>query len=98
MRTVGGAEVLHSRFLKLGNDAGAVEVLGRASLTEGAGRHPLFNGVRRLTVAGLAAEPSAEESAGGVKLSAENLKAEFRGATLSRAGRTLTVQLTKRAQ
>ena len=98
VQRVGGAEVLHTRFLKLGNDAGSIEVLGRASLTEGAGQHPLFNGVRRLTVAGLAAEPSVEESAGGVKLSAENLKAEFRGAAVTRDGRTLTVQLTKPPQ
>ena len=98
VRRVGDAEVLHTRFLKLGNDAGSIEVLGRASLTEGAGKHPLFNGVRRLTVAGIAAEPSVEEFAGGIKLSAENLKAEFRGASVTRAGRTLTVQLAKPPQ
>lgn len=98
VQRVGGAEVLHTRFLKLGNDAGSIEVLGRASLTEGAGKHPLFNGVRRLTVAGLAAEPAVEEFAGGVKLSAENLKAEFRGASVTREGRTLTVQLAKPPQ
>ncbi|MDQ3134195.1 MAG: hypothetical protein M3Q76_05205 [Acidobacteriota bacterium] len=95
VQRIGGAEVLHTRFLKLGNDAGAIEMLGRASLTEGAGRHPLFNGVRRLTVAGLNAEPSVEESAGKLKLSAENLKAEFRAAAVTRSGRTLTVQLTR---
>ncbi|MCA1612780.1 MAG: hypothetical protein LC800_01245 [Acidobacteria bacterium] len=98
VRRVGGAEVLHTRFLKLGNDAGSIEILGRASLTEGTGRHPLFNGVRRLTAAGLAAAPTVEEFAGGVKLSAENLKAEFRGASVTRDGRTLTVQLAKPAQ
>jgi hypothetical protein len=96
VRRVGGAEILHTRYLKLGNDAGAIELLGRASLSEGAGAHPLFNGVRRLTVAGLPSEPAVEESAEGVKITAGDLKAEFRGARVSREGRNLAVQLPGR--
>ena len=90
--------MLHTRHLKLGNDAGAIEILGRAALTEGAGEHPLFNGVRRLTVAGLPAEPSVEESGGKTKITAADLKAEFRSARVSRDARTLTVQLTGQSQ
>lgn len=98
LRRTGKAELLHTRHLKLGNDAGAIEILGRAAITEGAGEHPLFNGVRRLTVAGLPAEPAVEESAAGIKVTAADLKAQFRSARVSREGRTLTVQLTGRSQ
>jgi hypothetical protein len=63
-RTVGG--VLHTRFLRLGNEAGFLEALDQSgadleSLTEGAGAHPLFNGVQRVTIAGIAKPESSIE-------------------------------------
>jgi len=91
---LGEREVLHTRYLKLGNDAGAIEILDRRSLTEGAGaQHPLWGGVRQLTLAGIAAEPSAQESAGKTTISAANIKGEFRGARLERAGQTISIFL-----
>ena len=92
---LGQREVLHTRFLKLGNAAGAIEILDRRSLTEGAGagEHPLFNGVRRLTLAGLAAEPATVESEGKTTITAANIKGEFRGARLERTGQTLHIIL-----
>jgi hypothetical protein len=87
------SEVLHTRWIKLGNDSGSLEVLGRRCLTESAGKHPLFEGIRRATVTGLPAEPQVEETAGAVKVSAEGLALEFRGGRVSRAGQTLTVTL-----
>jgi hypothetical protein len=86
--------VLHTRYLKLGNAAGAIEILDRRSLTEGAGaEHPLFNGVRRLTLAGIADEPATQESEGKTTITAANIKGEFRGARLERAGQTLNIIL-----
>ena len=91
---LGQREVLHTRYLKLGNEAGAIEILDRRSLTEGAGaEHPLFNGVRQLTLAGLAAEPATEEAEGKTTITAANIKGEFRGARLERAGQTLNIIL-----
>ena len=90
---VGAREVLHTRYLKLGGGAGTIELIDRVSLTEGAGAHPLFNGVRRLTVTGLAAEPGVAESGGKTTITAENLKAEFSGAQVTRDGRTVLVRL-----
>ncbi len=54
-RVEGG--LLHTRFLALGNAAGTLRALDEGSadvdaLTEAAGAHPLFDGVRRVTVAG----------------------------------------------
>ena len=91
---LGAREVLHTRYLKLGNDAGAIESFHKHMLTSGAGAHPLFNGVSRLTLAGLAAEPVVREGEGKLALEAEGIKAEFRGARLERAGHTLTINLT----
>ncbi|HEY6050920.1 MAG TPA: hypothetical protein VIZ58_06700, partial [Thermoanaerobaculia bacterium] len=83
--------ILHTRFIKLGNDAGSVEVLDRRCLTEAAGKHPLFGGVRRATVAGLAEEPPVDTSDGGVRITVPGVTLAFRNATVSRSGNTLTV-------
>ncbi|HEY0099598.1 MAG TPA: hypothetical protein VGB76_11670 [Pyrinomonadaceae bacterium] len=91
---LGLREVLHTRYLKLGNDAGAIEILDRHSLTEGAGaEHPLWGGVRQLTLAGITEEPAAHEAAGKTTITAANIKGEFRGAQLERAGQTLSITL-----
>ncbi|HEV2130590.1 MAG TPA: hypothetical protein VGR27_05785 [Longimicrobiaceae bacterium] len=86
-------EVLHTRFLKLGNETGEIEVLGRAALTEAAGEHPLFNGVRSLTVTGLANDPVITEANGVVTVKADGVAAELHGATVERSGQTVTVRL-----
>jgi hypothetical protein len=85
--------VLHTRFLKLGNEAGSIEVLGWAALTEAAGRHPLFEGVKRLVVTGLPARPAVEERDGIVTLRADSVQAEFRGARVVREPTGLRLEL-----
>ena len=88
------SEVLHKRWIKLGNASGSLETLGRRCLTVSAGKHPLFEGVSRATVA-LAAEPRVEERPGILKISAEGLTLEFRGARLIRSDHTLRVEIPK---
>jgi hypothetical protein len=88
VRRVGPAEILHGRFLKLGNGAGSAEILGHASLTRGAGKHPLFDGVRLLTVTGLSSEPVLVEREGVVTLEQDGIALKLRGARVERrAGR-----------
>lgn len=94
---VGPGRVLHARFLRLGNEAGRLEAIdgGAAdveALTEGAGSHPLFNGVVRVVLAGLP-EPEVHEADGTVTISAPGLTASFDGARVVRRGRTITVSL-----
>jgi hypothetical protein len=86
---LGSGEVLHGRFLRLGNAAGTVEILGRAALTEAVGAHPLFNGVRSLTVAGLPAEPRVSTSEGTVRVEADGVRIELRGVVEHGSGSTL---------
>jgi hypothetical protein len=89
---VSATEVLHTRFLKLGNDRGTVELLGQAALTEGrAGQHPLFNGVRRVTIPGVSAM-SVRDSAGVLLVQANGLQARLRGMTADTTGTTVSVR------
>jgi hypothetical protein len=88
-------EVLHTRWVKLGNSAGSLEVLDARAVTESAGKHPLFEGVRRVTVTGVREEPEVRETATGITLKAAGLTAEFRGARWERKGRTITVFVSK---
>ncbi len=98
VHSLGGGEVVHTRFLKLGNDAGQVEVLGRTSLTEAAGSHPLFNGVTRLVLTGLASEPSVERKDDALVLRAEGVTASFTGAKLEREPGRLRLRLAQPAR
>jgi hypothetical protein len=86
-------EVLHTRWVKLGNAAGSIEVIDLRALTESAGKHPLFEGVRRVTVPGVASEPDVRVSPEGVSIRAAGVTADFRGARVSRDGRVITVTL-----
>jgi hypothetical protein len=87
-------EVLHGRFLTLGNGAGTIELLSRASLTEGRPKqHPLFGGVARLTVTGLAAAPTVRDSAGVLLLAAPGVRAALTGARVDTAGQAIRVQM-----
>jgi hypothetical protein len=90
------SEVLHTRWIKLGNSSGSLEVLGRHCLTEGRGKHPLFEGIHRATITGLPTEPRIEEADGEVKLSENGLTLTLRGARVTRDGQTVTITLSPR--
>ncbi len=89
------AGLLHTRFLRLGNDVGTFEVMGDTVLTEGVGPHPLFNGVRRVTIVRLPAEPQVEAQADTVQIVLPTLSARFRGARVERTGWQTTIHLDK---
>jgi len=93
VRWLADGEVLHTRWLKLGGPAGMVEVMGRAALTRAAGAHPIFEGVRSLTVAGLPGEPSVTEAEGRVTIVAEGVRASLVGATVEREERVRTLRV-----
>jgi len=98
-RVAGG--LLHTRMLQLQNDAGSVRMLDEAgvdleALTEGAGPHPLFNGVRMLEIAGLR-RPKVARDAGKVSLRAAGLIADFDAATVHEdaGAQRIEIQLTR---
>lgn len=94
---VAPARVLHRRYLTLGNEAGQVEMLGETAgdieaLTDGAGPHPLFNGVVRVELAGVGPTTTSDEE-GHVTLRASGLALTFENASVRRDGETVTVTL-----
>ena len=91
MVILGQDEVLHTRWIKLGNGSGAIEVLGRAALTEAAGPHPLFTGVRRLVVTGLV-DPKVSQAESKVTLEAQGVKVTFSG-SVDRTSNLVHIQL-----
>ncbi len=84
--------ILHSRFLRLSNQSGSLEVINGQALTESAGEHPLFNGVRRVTLAGLSAL-TVGAAEGSLQVRSPELQLSFRIAGLQRSGDVLTIRL-----
>jgi len=89
--------LIHTRFLKLGNDAGVMTALDGdgadiEARTEGVGPHPMFNGVAWVEVV-LSARPAVRKAEGRLVISGPGFTAEFKDATLIESGRQLLVQL-----
>lgn len=93
MQGLGGGEVLHSRWLKVGNASGEVEVLDRAALTVGAGEHPLFDGIGRMVVSGLAEEPAIEPVNGVIRVRGEGVRGELGDARVERSPGRIVIHL-----
>lgn len=90
-------QVLHRRYLKLGNASGAVQVLGPASLTRGVGPHPLFAGVSALRVTGLKAAPVVAQEGDAVTIRADGVEGRFSGAAVEREDGLVRVRLAPKA-
>jgi hypothetical protein len=91
---VSPTEILHTRFLRLQGPAGSVELLSRASLTEGrSGGHPLFAGVARITVAGLPGAMTVRDSSGTVLLDAPGVHGRIRGARTDTSGQSIRIRV-----
>jgi hypothetical protein len=89
---LGPERVLHTRYVSLGNAAGTLEVLEVPVLTEGKGPHPLFHGVLRVVATRLA-RPTVSETDGIVRVRTPNLKLEFKGASVTRRDKVVTVRV-----
>lgn len=95
-------EVAHPRYLTLTGPAGTVEITnaaftreaftGLVALTGPAGRHPLTDGVRTVTIVGLRAAPKVERRDGQLVVEAEGVRLTLRGAEASTTGETLRIR------
>jgi hypothetical protein len=77
---------LHHRLLRLGNDSLSInfvdgEGADHEALTEAAGAHPLFNGIRRVEFV-LTGRPTITREGGAVAISAPGLGGRFLGAVV----------------
>ena len=93
IRRLGPRDLLHKRWLKLGNDAGAIEILGHQAITQAAGANALLDGLRTLNVAGLDATVVAEAADGGVTITGGGVAASFHPARVERSDRRVLVSL-----
>jgi hypothetical protein len=89
--------LIHTRFLKLGNDAGQMTALDEEdadieSRTVGIGPHPLFNGISWVEIV-LPARPVVERAAGATTIRGPGFVAEFKDATVDDGGKETLVQL-----
>jgi hypothetical protein len=80
-----------------GNDAGDLQAIDEAgadleALTEGIGPHPIFNGVRRITIAGLA-EPETTTEGRKVTVRAPGFTAQFKNAGVQVSGTETRIRI-----
>ena len=94
---LGEGEVLHRRWVKLGNVDAEIEVLDREALTGAVGPHPLLQGVRQLTVTGLAAKPEVTERGGWARLTAPGFTAKLKRATIEVSRHEVRIELKSAA-
>ncbi len=92
LSVLGDGALLHTRWLRLGNRSGSLEVLNRSALTLPAGDHPLFNGVGEVVISGLPERPLiiGEKEA---TFDAEGISLRFNRTMIERDGSRLTVGL-----
>lgn len=91
------AGLIHTRFLKLGNDAAQLSALDEEggdieARTAGVGPHPIFNGVSWVEIV-LSARPVVARTAGATTIRAPGFLAEFKNAMVDESGKEILVQL-----
>ena len=92
-----GNPLLHTRFVSIGNDACKATAIDEGGvdvevLTDGVGPHPLFNGLRRAEVAGLA-KPVVAITGDRVTITTAGLQMDCARATAQESGNTVRVSL-----
>lgn len=93
VRSLGGRDVLHTRWLLLQRGDDEITIDGRSALTAGAGSHPLFGGVAELVVSGLADAPVVEESGAETLVTAPGFSGRFTGADVASTAGLLIITL-----
>ena len=84
MTMLNATQVLHTRYLvlKAGSGSGEIEVLGVSALTESGGAHPLYDDIRRVTIAGLTETPTIIRESGCWKVRGAGITASLARASV----------------
>lgn len=100
LSVLGAGEVVHPHFITLVGPSGSIDLTnagfargsyaGTVGLTASAGRQPLGDGIRRLTVLGLQSTPQISRD-GEIVLTAPGLRLKLRGAELQVDGETIRI-------
>jgi hypothetical protein len=94
-------EIAHANFVSLSVPQGTVELTnpgfvrntfgGTVGLTSPAGRHPLSDGVRRVTIAGIDGVPKVGRDAESVTVEASGVRLALRGAEVRVDGELIRI-------
>jgi hypothetical protein len=68
-------------------------MLGRSALTTPAGAHPIFNGLRTVTVAGLPSDLAVTRTSSGLSARANGLQLDLRNTSADTSGKVITVRI-----
>lgn len=86
-------ELLHKRWLKLSGERAELEILGTESMTEGAKDHPLFNGVKKVVIAGLSDKPEIILDNRKIKIKNSKINIEIENAEIDNRENALFIYL-----
>jgi len=86
-------EVLHQRMLALSCKDGRLQIVGLPALTIGQGPHPLFNGIKRLEIAGFSETPKISEKENKLMIDSDSLKMVLTNASLTREASIIRIIL-----
>lgn len=89
--------LIHTRFLKLGNDDGSLTALDETDAdiearTAGVGPHPMFNGVAWVEIV-VPAKPTVDRAGGHLAITAPGFEARFASASVVEGSKELLVQV-----
>lgn len=86
-------EILHQRHVRLGGDHGRIDVLEHWALTSAAGAHPLFNGIRRVLLAGLATAPVVTQRGDSLLVSGDGISGQFVAMSVDTVAQRITLRV-----
>ncbi len=100
-----GGEVIHPNYITFTCSNGTIELTnpgfvrgsfsGTVALTRAAGRHPLGDGIRALTVVGVRGTPRVDRRDGRLTLDADSVHITLQGADVRTEGETLRISLRR---
>ena len=93
MEKISQTELLHKRWLKLEGDRAEMEILGIEALTEGAKDHPLFNGVKKITITGLVNKPDIIQENQQIRIKNNNISVKIEQGELETKDGTYLIHL-----
>ena len=98
-----GGEVIHPNYITFTCPSGTIELAnpgfargafdGTVALTRAAGRHPLGDGIRALTIVGVRGTPRVDRSNGRLTIEAEGVRIALQGADMITEGETFRISL-----
>ena len=86
-------DILHTRFLRLGNETTSIEMLEGTAMTHATGDHPLYSGFEEVVFAGLVKRPEVTVVGNQLRVNAMGLSIECSQALLTEHAKEWIIEL-----